>query len=786
MKVVVVESPSKAKTINKYLGEDYKVIASYGHVRDLPSKNGAVNPEEDFALTWEVHPDSEKHLKEIASLAKKATHLYLATDPDREGEGISWHIANILEERKVLKDVVTKRIVFNEITKKAILEALNKPRDIDPYLIDAYMARRILDYLVGFNLSPVLWRKLPGSRSAGRVQSVALRLITDREQEIEKFKTREYWSVQVDCSNQNKNTFSAKLNVLDGKKLDKFDLFSKDEANKALKVIEGSNFSVDSIEKKRVNRNPQPPFTTSTLQQEASRKLGFSVTKTMQVAQKLYEGIDLGGETVGLITYMRTDSVQVGQDAVTAAREGIVSFFGEKYLPKEPRLYKTKAKNAQEAHEAIRPTDISKNPKMLENFLSLDQKKLYDLIWKRMITSQMASAEIDQVGIDIASEDKKTVLRATGSTVFFDGFLKVYEEGKDDQADDGDEKLLPIMVIDEKIAKEKITPSQHFTQPPPRYSEASLVKKMEELGIGRPSTYASILQVLQDRQYVRLDKKVFFSEDRGRVVTAFLCNYFGKYVEFDFTAKLEDELDQISDGKLPWKKVIGDFWNDFKIAVDATKTLTITQVLETLETELSDCFFPKKNDEEDPRKCPSCATGRLGLRLGKFGAFIGCTDYPTCSYTKKIGIDDASAEDEPMETDFPRVLGNDPKTGREITLKKGPYGIYVEMALPEDATKKQKPKRASLPKGVEPSTINLETALPYLALPRLVGIHPETGEEITANVGPFGPYVKHKNMFVSLKKTDSLLEVDLTRALELIKQKEEAGPSKRGFVKKEK
>ncbi len=776
MKVVVVESPSKAKTINKYLGDEYKVIASYGHVRDIPSKSGAIDPENDFKMTWEVDPDSEKHIKEIARLSKGAQMLYLATDPDREGEGISWHIQNILEERGLLKNVPVKRIVFNEITKKAVTQALESPRDIDGNLIDAYMARRVLDYLVGFNLSPVLWRKLPGSRSAGRVQSVSLRLITDRELEIEKFKTQEYWSVEIDCLNVLKNPFKARLTHLNGEKLDKFALPNEAAAMQAVDKIEKSDFTVSSVEKKRVNRNPQPPFTTSTLQQEASRKLGFSATKTMQVAQKLYEGIDIGGETTGLITYMRTDSVQVSNDALEGVRNAIPALFGDNYLPKTPRVYKTKAKNAQEAHEAIRPTDMMRTPSDVAHFLSPEQKKLYDLVWKRMVASQMESAQIDQVAVDIAAQDQKTILRANGSTVAFDGFLRVYEEGKDDTPDEEDKNLLPMMNEGEAILKKNITPSGHFTQPPPRYTEASLVKKMEELGIGRPSTYASTLQVLQTRKYVRLDKKVFFPEDRGRVVTAFLCNYFGKYVEYSFTANLEDELDKISDGELAWKTVIENFWSAFKGSIDETQTLTITQVLETLERDLQDCFFPALADGSDPQKCPSCDTGRLGLRLGKFGAFIGCTAYPTCAYTRKIGIDETSVEDTPMETDYPKVLGNHPETKLEISLKKGPYGIYAEMAVSDPENKKLKPKRASLPKALDPSTVTLDTAVALLALPRTVGNHPETGEEITASIGPFGPYVKHGKIFASLKKHDDPLTVTVERAVELIKEKEAAPP----------
>src|SRR5438034_5511512 len=647
MNIVVVESPAKAKTINKYLGRDYKVVASYGHIRDLPAKDGSVLPDDDFAMSWEVDGKSEKHLKEIVQAVRGADKLFLATDPDREGEAISWHVREVLKARRVLKDVDVKRVVFNEVTRTAVLEAFRHPREIDGELVDAYLARRALDYLVGFTLSPVLWRKLPGSRSAGRVQSVALRLICERESEIEAFRPREYWSIEVEFQTEAGDRFTAHLSHLDGKKLDRFDLDSEAKARAAADaILAAAGFDVASVEHREVRRNPFPPFTTSTLQQEASRKLGFGATRTMQIAQRLYEGIDLDGDTVGLITYMRTDGVAIAAEAMAAARQLIGNEFGGRYLPPEPRIYRSPAKNAQEAHEAIRPTDMARKPGDVARHLDNDMRRLYELIWKRTVASQMAAALLDQVSIDIADPSNRIRLHATGSVVVFDGFLKLYQEDRDEPADEDSEgRRLPAMRQGERLARGTVTPEQHFTQPPPRYSEASLVKKMEELGIGRPSTYASIIQVLQDRDYVRLDKRRFIPEDRGRLVTAFLTSFFERYVEYNFTADLENQLDEVSGGRVDWKALLRDFWRDFSTAIDGTKELTITAVLEALDAELGRHFFPEDGTGRDPRLCPACAAGRLSLKLGRFGAFIGCTNYPECRYTRAFGVG-AAAEPE--------------------------------------------------------------------------------------------------------------------------------------------
>ncbi len=594
MNVVIVELPAKAKTINKYLGRDYKVVASYGHVRDLPAKDGSVLPDDDFAMSWAVDGKSEKHVKAMAAAVKGADRLYLATDPDREGEAISWHIQEVLKARRALKDVDVKRVVFNEVTRNAVLDAFRKPREIDIELVDAYLARRALDYLVGFTLSPVLWRKLPGSRSAGRVQSVALRLICEREAEIEAFKAREYWTIEVEFTTEAGERFTARLSHLDGKRLDRYDLDSEAKAKAAAAaILAAPGFNVTSIERRQTRRNPFPPFTTSTLQQEASRKLGFGASRTMRLAQRLYEGVDLGGETVGLITYMRTDGVAIAGEAIGAARSLIASEYGERYVPKSPRVYRSPAKNAQEAHEAIRPTDLSRKPSDVVRHLDSDHRRLYDLIWKRTVASQMESAVLDQVGVDIADPSDKVRLHATGSTIVFDGFLKLYQEDKDDAAEDEENRRLPAMKEKERLGREAVTPSQHFTQPPPRYSEASLVKKLEELGIGRPSTYASIIQVLQDREYVRLDKRRFVPEDRGRLVTAFLTSFFERYVEYNFTADLENQLDDISGGRIDWKEVLRNFWRDFSGAIDGTKDLTIGQVLTALDEGLGRSFLSR-------------------------------------------------------------------------------------------------------------------------------------------------------------------------------------------------
>lgn len=766
MKVVVVESPAKAKTINKYLGSDYKVLASYGHVRDLPAKDGSVNPDDKFSMLWQIDPHSEKHIKEIATSLKKADELLLATDQDREGEAISWHVLDILQQRSALKGKKVKRVVFNEVTQTAILDAIAHPRDLDQALIDAYLARRALDYLVGFNLSPVLWRKLPGSRSAGRVQSVALRLITEREDEIEAFDPQEYWTILADFEGSEARQLEARLTQLQGKKLDKFSIGDEKTAKQALSEIEKHLYHINLVEKKQVKRNPAPPFTTSTLQQEASRKLGFGASRTMRAAQQLYEGISLGGETTGLITYMRTDSVQLSQEALTGSRKYIQATFGDKYLPEKPRQFKSKVKNAQEAHEAIRPTDASQHPRDVATFLSDDQRKLYELIWKRMVASQMTNAILDQVAIDIASKDQKVVFRANGSTIAFDGFFKVYRESFDDAKKDkeDDEKMLPRVEQGEKFDLDQVTPNQHFTQPPPRYTEASLVKKLEELGIGRPSTYASIIRTLQDRDYVRLEKRQFRPEDRGRIVTAFLLNFFKQYIEYDFTASLEDQLDEVSSGKLKWTDILSDFWHKFHASVEEAKGLTITQVIDRLNEDLKVMLFPETEPGKDPRICPKCNEGQLSLKLGKFGAFIGCSNYPDCKFTRKLGEEtdaDAPATFEPKE------LGIDPKTSLSVTLRKGPYGFYFQWGEPEG---KKKPKRVALPKQIDPMDATLQLALGLGALPRVVGTHPESGEEIVAAIGRFGPYLKYEGKFTSIKGDDEPTTITLDRAVEVIAQ----------------
>ena len=770
MHVVVVESPAKAKTINKYLGGDYRVLASFGHVRDLPPKDGSVRPDEDFAMSWSVQDKSSRHLSDIADAAKGADTLYLATDPDREGEAISWHIAEELTQRRALDGVAVRRVVFNEVTKAAVIEAFSHPRELNRALIEAYLARRALDYLVGFSLSPVLWRKLPGSKSAGRVQSVALRLICEREAEIEAFRAREYWTIEATLATGAGAVFKARLTHLDGRKLERFDLPDEATASAAKARLEQAGaFVVDKIERKQVRRHPQPPFTTSTLQQEASRKLGFGATRTMRVAQKLYEGIDLDGETVGLITYMRTDGVQVAEEAITGARSLITEAYGDRYLPAAPRVYKTKAKNAQEAHEAIRPTDPARRPEQVARYLDEDGRRLYELVWKRMLASQMASAELDQVAIDIAVDGQTARLRATGSVVTFDGFLALYQEGRDNskegEAEDQQERRLPKLQEREALARRAIEAEQHFTQPPPRYSEASLVKRMEELGIGRPSTYASILQVLQDRDYVRLEKRRFIPEDRGRLVTAFLESFFRRYVEYDFTADLETQLDLVSDGRKDWKTVLRQFWEAFYKAIEETQGLRISEVIDALDEDLGAHFFPAdpERPEFDPRRCPACQAGRLGIRLGKTGGFIGCSNYPDCRYTRQLAVPSGDADEIDLST--PKLLGLDPESGEPVTLRKGPFGIYIQRG---EAEEDKKPKRVSLPKDHAPAEVTLELALALLSLPREVGKHPETGKVISAGIGRYGPYIRYDGRYCSLKEGDEVLAIGLNRAVTLI------------------
>jgi len=768
MDVLVVESPAKAKTIGKYLGPGYTVLASYGHVRDLPPKDGSVRPDEDFAMDWEVDAQSQKRIDAIAQAVSKGGKLYLATDPDREGEAISWHVMDILGRKKALDGVDVKRVTFNAITKQSVLDAVAHPRDLDQPLIDAYLARRALDYLVGFTLSPVLWRKLPGSRSAGRVQSVALKLICEREAEIEVFKSREYWTVDALFGTAKKQTLKARLTHLDGRKLDKFDLDNQERAEQAKREIERRAYAVSSIDRRQVRRNPPPPFITSTLQQEASRKLGLGAATAMRIAQRLYEGVDIGGETVGLITYMRTDGVQLAPEAIGQTRRLIESKYGQAYVPASPRVYTSKAKNAQEAHEAIRPTDLFRTPQDVAAHLDKDQLGLYELIWKRTVASQMESAVLDQVTVDIASGDKTVQLRATGSVVKFNGFLALYDEGRDDTAKEDEEgsAILPDVAENEALERREVVPEQHFTEPPPRYSEASLVKKLEELGIGRPSTYASIIEVLQRRNYVRIDRKRFIPEDRGRIVTAFLQTYFPRYVEYNFTAGLEEELDDISGGRIDWRQVLREFWKAFSEAVGETKELRVKEVLDKLDEELGPHFFPANDNGRNPRACPSCADGRLGLKLGKFGAFIGCSNYPECRFTRKLGIVDADADAASGENlDGPKILGEDPATGKQVTLRKGPYGLYVQLGEPEG---KEKPKRASLLRGMTPDDVTLEKALALLALPRELGPHPEDGVQILAGVGRFGPYVKHGPKYKSIPSDESVLEIGMNRAVALL------------------
>ncbi len=765
MNVVVVESPAKAKTINKYLGSDYTVLASYGHIRDLPSKDGSVEPDNDFAMSWEVDAKASKRVSDIVDAMKKADRLILATDPDREGEAISWHVLEVLNKKKALKDKTVQRVTFNAITKTAVTEAMKAPRDLDMELVEAYLARRALDYLVGFTLSPVLWRKLPGSRSAGRVQSVALRLVVDRELEIERFRTQEYWTVDADVS-AGSDPFLARLVKHEGKKLTKFDLGNEASALAAKAAVEAAVFKVEAVEKKPGKRSPAPPFTTSTLQQEAARKLGFSAQRTMQAAQKLYEGVDIGGETVGLITYMRTDGVSMAPEAIFEARDVIGSVYGKAYVPDSPRMYKSKAKNAQEAHEAIRPTSLARNPGSLR--LEPELGRLYELIWKRTIASQMESARIERTTVDLTSADGQTGLRATGQVVQFPGYLAVYEEGRDDE---GDEDSARLPAITEGAAAKVIESraDQHFTEPPPRYSEASLVKKMEELGIGRPSTYASVLGVLRDREYVRMEKQRFIPEDKGRLVTAFLEQFFKRYVEYDFTAALEEQLDLVSDGKLDWKQFLRDFWKDFHAAVGEIAELRTTNVLDALNEALGPHIFPDKGDGSNPRLCPTCGSGQLSLKTGKFGAFIGCSNYPECRYTRQLGVSEGEGDAESAD----KQLGLNPATGLAVWLKNGRFGPYVEELAAEGSG--DKPKRSSLPKGWIASAMDLEKALRLLSLPREVGKHPDDGKVITAGLGRFGPFVLHDGTYANLENADEVFDVGLNRAVAILADKRAGG-----------
>ncbi|WP_343079782.1 type I DNA topoisomerase [Ostreiculturibacter nitratireducens] len=755
MAVVVVESPAKAKTINKYLGPDYTVLASFGHVRDLPAKDGSVDPDEGFAMTWEVASDSKKHVRAIAEALKSDNRLILATDPDREGEAISWHLKEALAS-SLKKGKEVSRVTFNAITKSAVSEAMAHPRDIDMELVEAYLARRALDYLVGFNLSPVLWRKLPGARSAGRVQSVCLRLIVEREMEIEAFRAREYWTVTATLATPRGQEFQARLTVLGGKKLDKFDIATAEAAELAVQAITSRTLSIAGVESKPASRNPAPPFMTSTLQQEASRKFGMGAKACMSAAQRLYEA--------GHITYMRTDGIDMAPEAVMAARDEIGRRFGADYVPKSPRMYKNKAKNAQEAHECIRPTDMSAAPDKLR--LEADQKKLYDLIWKRTIASQMEAARLERTTVDISSPDGQVGLRATGQVVLFDGFLKIYEEGRDDE-DGEDGARLPQMIQGEPAEKRQITPEQHFTQPPPRYTEATLVKRMEELGIGRPSTYASIVTTIQDREYVRKEKGRLIAEDKGRLVTAFLTNFFPRYVQYDFTADLEEELDDISAGKRDYKEVLARFWRDFTAALKESADLRISEVIEKIDEFLAPHLYPPRPDGNDPRACPVCGSGRLNLKTARSGgAFIGCSNYPECRYTRPLsapGGDEGAA----LTADG-KLLGHD-ENGQPITLRTGRFGPYVQRGEATEA--EPKPPRASLPKGWSPDSIDLERALMLLNLPRQIGPHPSDGEPVEAGIGRYGPYVKHGRIYANLPEVEEVFTIGMNRAVEVLAQK---------------
>ncbi|MDG1826217.1 MAG: type I DNA topoisomerase [Henriciella sp.] len=770
MKVVIVESPAKAKTINKYLGKDYKVLASYGHIRDLPSKDGSVDPDNDFEMIWQADSKSQTRIREIAEAVKAGDKLILATDPDREGEAISWHILEALKKRRVLKkDFPVERVVFNAITKNAVTTAMENPRQLDQELVDAYLARRALDYLVGFNLSPVLWRKLPGSRSAGRVQSVALRIVCQRELEIETFKPEEYWTIGAKLRAPDGTDFDARLHSLHGKSLKKFSLPNADMAADALAQVQKGGYSVASVEAKPVKRNPPPPFITSTLQQDASRKLGFSAKRTMQAAQKLYEE--------GRITYMRTDGVNMAEEAYFHAREHIKGDYGAQYLPEKPRRYSSKQKNAQEAHEAIRPTVFSVRPDDYKQ-ADADLWKLYALIWRRAVASQMEAAQFERTTIDLLNKDKSATLRASGQVLVFDGFIKLYTEGRDDtDSDDDAEARLPKLNENEHADLLDAKSEQHFTAPPPRFTEASLVKKLEELGIGRPSTYASTLSTLEDRDYVRIEKKQLIPEDKGRLVTAFLENFFAKYVEYDYTANLEERLDVISDGKLDWKAFLHEFWKEFHASIDETKDLRVTHVLDALNVALGPYVFPdtdaEGNTKENPRLCPLCKEGELSLKLGRFGAFVGCSRHPDCKFTRQFSTD--GNDDAGMNPDV-QEMGIHPDTGKPIMLKSGRFGPYLEMEQDgEDA----KPKRSSLPKGWAPDTLTKEKALMLINLPRTVGLHPEDGEPILANLGRYGPYVQHLKTYANVPTVEEMLEVGLNRAVTLIADKR-ANPRGRG------
>ena len=779
MNLVIVESPAKAKTINKYLGDNYKVLASYGHIRDLPSKNGSVDPDQDFKMEWEVDSFSKKYLKEITDAAKDSSKIILATDPDREGEAIAWHVKEYLNEKKLLKDKEIERVVFNEITKKAVIQGIENPRQIEPLLVDAYMARRALDYLVGFNISPILWTKLPGSKSAGRVQSVALKLITEREHEIESFQPEEFWTLSVNFTDQKKQKITASISQLDNNKIEKFSFRNKNEIDKAISSINKKKFSITDISSKVINRNPSGPFTTSTLQQTASSRLGFGASRTMQIAQKLYQGIEIEGETIGLITYMRTDGTNLSKDAVSSFRNYIQKEIGDDYLPKDALNYSgKKAKNAQEAHEAIRPTDIIRTPLSIKKYLSSDQNKLYDLIWSRALSSQMESAKFDRNTITITSDNNDTICKASGSVLKFDGFLKIYNH----QSKDDDENILPA-VSKGPINIEALLDEQHYTQPPPRYSEASLVKKLEELGIGRPSTYASIISTIANRGYAEILNKRFFPTDRGKLISAFLEKLFSKYVDYNFTAGLEDQLDEITTGKESWIKVLELFWKDFNNNVSEVKEKRTREVLDLLNDSLGELIFDKDDKGNVVRKCQLCNSGTLSLKNSfRGGAFIGCSNYPECKFTRPLSKAKAAAQAQLAE---PKLIGKH-DNGNDIYLKNGRFGPYLqyekiqtEEEIEKNTKKKKKVKKSksninellknvSIPKGLELESIDLEKAQFLCSLPKSLGINPDNQKEITLNTGRFGPYLKCENKSARIENIEEIFSIGLNRAITLI------------------
>ena len=779
MNLVIVESPAKAKTINKYLGDDYKVLASYGHIRDLPSKNGSVDPDQDFKMEWEVDSFSKKYLKEITDAAKDSSKIILATDPDREGEAIAWHVKEYLNEKKLLKDKEIERVVFNEITKKAVIQGIENPRQIEPHLVDAYMARRALDYLVGFNISPILWTKLPGSKSAGRVQSVALKLITEREHEIESFRPEEFWTLSINFTDEKKQKVTASISQLDNDRIEKFSFRNKDEINKAIESINKKKFNITDISSKVVNRNPSGPFTTSTLQQTASSRLGFGASRTMQIAQKLYQGIEIEGETIGLITYMRTDGTNLSKDAVSAFRKYIQNKIGKEYLPKDALNYSgKKAKNAQEAHEAIRPTDVDRTPQSIKKYLSTDQNKLYELIWSRALSSQMESAKFDRNTITITSDNNDTICKTSGSVLKFDGFLRIYNN----QSKDDDANILPA-VSNGPINIESLLDEQHYTQPPPRYSEASLVKKLEELGIGRPSTYASIISTIANRGYAEILNKRFFPTDRGKLISAFLEKLFSKYVDYNFTAGLEDQLDEITTGKESWIKVLELFWKDFNNNVSEVKEKRTREVLDLLNDSLGELIFDKDNEGNVVRKCQLCSSGTLSLKNSfRGGAFIGCSNYPECKFTRPLSKAKAAAQAQLAE---PKLIGKH-ENGNDIYLKNGRFGPYLqyekiqsEEEIEKNKKKKKKTKKSksdvneflknvSIPKGIELESIDLEKAKFLCSLPKSLGLNPDNQKEITLNTGRFGPYLKCENKSARIENIEEIFSIGLNRAITLI------------------